>query len=162
MANRKHFIATWPEIGISVECAPFEDGRNAWIYDWYMEYLERKPIKFPQLHAMVSGTIMYTWASVDKDLPLLGDNELTTSSILAAPAGTGLLAYNVPCGLAGGRISHITFHYDTEKYEDMYSYYSFHVIEEDLPKLKEAGKLVASRIYREKKPVTCILTLKED
>lgn len=162
MATRKHFIATWPELNTSVECAPFDDESNIWIYDWYMDYLARKPIKFIQIHAMVTGTVMYTWANLDCDLPAQGDHILTKHSIIKAPPGTGLLAYNVPCGLAGGRTSHITFHYGSEKYEDMTSYYCFHVIDEDLPKLKAVGEEVANRIYRSKKPVTCVLTLKED
>ncbi len=158
MSGTKNFIATWPELGISVECMPNEDGSNRWIYDWYIAHM---PIKFVQLHAMCTGAVMYTWCRVPEDLPKKGDNVLVNTQISRAALGTGHMSYNIPNGLSGGRFAHIAFNYG-EGYEDMPGYFAFKVIERDFPKLIEAGKAVALSIYKTKKVITCELKVKVD
>jgi hypothetical protein len=158
MSATKNFIATWPELGISIECAPNEDGSNKWIYDWYIAHM---PIRFVQLHAMCTGTIMYTFCRVSEDLPLKGNNVLVNTMIDNTPVGGIHLAYNIPNGLAGGRNAHIGMFYDNLSWEHMPGYISGRVIPRDLPKLKEAGYAVARSIYRTKKVITCALTVKD-
>ena len=158
MMESKHFTATWPELGISVECAPNEDGSNKWIYDWYIANM---PIRFIQIHAMCTGTVMYTFCRVKNELPEKGNNLLSNIMIDTIPAGSVHLAYNIPNGLAGGKNAHIAFHYDTLCWEHMPGYISARVLPRDLPKLKEAGYAVARSIYKTKKIITCQLSVIE-
>ena len=71
------------------------------------------------------------------------------------------LSYNIPNGLSGGNIAHIGMFYGP-CFEDMPGYISAHCIEEDKPKLIEAGNRIAEECYRGKKHITCIVTRKED
>ena len=153
----KHFIATWPEIGISVECAPNEDGANKWIYDWYVAHM---PMKYVQLHAMCTGGVMYSFFRVSEDLPELGDNVLVNTRIDLAEIGTGHMSYNIPNGLAGGRTAHLAFNWG-EAFEKMPGYFAFKVVPRDIPKLIEAGKAVKDGIWRTKQVILCELTVKE-
>ncbi len=157
MSETKNFIATWPELGKSVECMPNEDGSNRWIYDWYLAHM---PIRSVQLHAMCTGGVMYTWCRVSEDLPVKGDNEVVNTRIDLAELGTGHMSYNIPNGLAGGKNAHFAFNWG-EAYEKMPGYFCFKVIPEDIPTLIEVGKAVADSIWRSKQPITCILTVKE-
>ncbi|MGV8049763.1 MAG: hypothetical protein AB2L21_05355 [Anaerolineaceae bacterium] len=154
----KNFIAIWPELGISVECMPNEDGSNKWIYDWYVDHM---PIHYVQLHAMCTGAVMYTWCRVSEDLPKKGDNVVINTQISKAALGTGHMSYNIPNGLAAGRNGHIAFNYG-EAYEDMPGYFAFKVVERDLDKLIKVGEEVARAIYKTKKVITCKLTVKQD
>lgn len=154
----KHFIATWPELGISVECMPNEDGSNQWIYDYY---LSQMPIRYIQLHAMCTGGVMYTWCEMKDPLPDLGDNVLVNTRIDQAELGTIHLSYNIPNGLAGGKNGHIAFNWGPA-YEKMPGYFSAKVIPEDIPKLIEAGKGVKDAIWSTKQVIHCELTVKED
>ena len=158
MNETKNFIATWPELNISVECMPNEDGANRWIYDYY---LSQMPIRYIQLHAMCTGGVMYTWCHMKDDLPDLGDNKIVNTRIDLAELGTGHMSYNIPNGLAGGKNGHIAFNWG-EAYEKMPGYFAFKVVERDIPKLIEAGTRVKDAIWRTKQVVHCVLTVKED
>lgn len=160
MSNDRHMLATWPELGITVEIEPNKDGSNRWIYDWYYDHL--LPFEYQQLMAMLTGKVFYTWFTIDETLPDKGDNELVTTPIdTPSPGNIGNVhfAYNVPNGLAGGRTAHVAFFYG-ECYEHMTGYISARVVDCDLPKLIEAGNAIAEANYRTKKPITCIFTKK--
>lgn len=158
MKEAKHFIATWPELNMSVECEPRENGANRWIYDWYIEHM---PIKYLQLHAAVCGKVIYTWTRVSETLPVQGDNELVKTKVQDAPIGFGHMSFNVPNGLAGGRSAHLAFAYG-DSYEDMDGYYSFKVVDRDLDKLVKVGEMVAKSFYKTKQVITCTFSVKED
>ncbi len=158
MSETKNFIATWPELGISVECMPNEDGSNRWIYDYY---LSQMPIRYIQLHAMCTGGVMYTWCQMKDPLPDKGDHEVVGTRIDQAAIGTGHMSYNIPNGLAGGYNGHIAFNWG-EAYEKMPGYFSFKVVERDIPKLIQAGEAVKDAIWRTKQVIHCELTVKED
>ena len=112
MSNERHMLATWPELGITVEIEPNPDGSNRWIYDWYYDHL--LPFEYQQMMAMLTGKVFYTWFTIPENLPDKGDNELVGTWIDSpAPGNIGNVhfAYNVPNGLAGGHTAHVAFFY---------------------------------------------------
>jgi hypothetical protein len=161
MSDDKHMLATWPELGITIEITPNKDGSNRWIYDWYYDHL---PFDFLQLHSTCTGKVFYTWFPIEDSLPLKGDREVKVTQINTPPPGNignVHFSYNIPNGLAGGKIAHVAMFYG-ECWEDMPGYVSGRVVDRDLPKLVEAGTAIAEALYRTKKPITCVFTRKED
>ncbi len=158
MSEPKHFIVTWPELNMSVECEPNPDGSNLWIYNWYVEHM---PFEFLQLNALCTGGCMYTWFGVDEELPVQGDNILVNTPIDLAEVGTVHMSYNIPNGLAGGRIAHFAINWGPT-YEEMPGYFSARVCKKDIPTLVEAGKQIAESVYRTKKVIHCKVTVKEE
>ena len=147
MSDDKHMLATWPELGITVEIEPNKDGSNRWIYDWYYDHL---PFDFLQLHSTCTGKVFYTWFPIKDTLPVKGDREVKITQINTPPPGNignVHFSYNIPNGLAGGKIAHVAMFYG-ECWEDMPGYISGRVVDRDLPKLVEAGNAIARALYR--------------
>ena len=156
MKGSANFIMTWPELKNSIECQPREDGVHRWIYDWYLSHM---PIRYVQLHAALTGGVMYTWTQVSATLPELANNKLEKIKITKARPGMGHLSYNITNGLAGGRIAHIGLFYGP-CFEDMDTYISFQVVERDMDKLYDAGAKIWNAFYKTKQIITAELTVK--
>lgn len=157
----KNMIVTWPELDISIEIGPNEDGSNRWIYDFYYDHL---PFKYQQLHSLLTGDVFYTFFDIGDTLPVANDTDhILVNTQIDDPDNVGNIhfSYNIPNGLSGGNIAHIGMFYGP-CFEDMPGYISAHCIEEDKPKLIEAGNRIAEECYRGKKHITCIVTRKED
>lgn len=159
MSNDKHMIMSWPKLGISVELKPNDDGANKWIYDWYYDHL---PVRFLQLHSVVTGDVAYTFFDIGDTLPCANDTDhkLVTSRINANNRGKIHFSYNVPNGLSGGNVSHIGQFYGPT-FEDMAGYTSaVCVSEEDCDKLEKALNLCHDKWYHDKEPIHCEITKK--
>lgn len=155
--KEKRMVMTWPELNVSVEIVPNEDGTNKWIYDWYVEHC---PFSYLQVHSMLTGHTFYSWTQAPATLPVQSNNKLSTFMIRDWKIGDVHLSYNRPNSLAGGSIAHISVCYGTN-YEDMSAYIAGRVVEADRNKLVEVGNAIAESIYRTKKPIRCVVSAKE-
>jgi hypothetical protein len=148
--EKKHFIMSWPVLGISVECGPRKNGANGWIYDWW---IERMPFRYVQSHAYCTGEVINSLnVRMEETLPELGDHPLEIIRQNQTWPGLGHFSYNTPAGLSGGRVGGIGVCYGP-MFEDMDGYWCFEVIDSDLEMMKEAGRKIWQAVYKTKQVV---------
>ena len=159
MAKEKHFMITWPELGISVECKPAPFNRAS--YDWYMDHL---PLKGIVGHVAVSGDVAAARLKLSEDLPVLSPGELKTMPMTEVPVGCG--GFRCPVkgatglGTTHGRRGGLGIYYGLCT-EDMTGGYNFQVVDEDIEKLKKAGAAIKNAIYKTKQILTIELSVKK-
>ena len=156
MAEERHFIMKWPELGISIECEPLPYNRG--IYDWWINHM---PIKAVQSHAAVTGDCMYTLnVRLPETAPVFKREELKIEIMTDVPEGYGELSYNQWGGLSGGRVGAVAVFYGPI-YEAMEICCAFKVIDKDMEKLKQAGDAIWNFVYKTKQLITVELSVKK-
>jgi hypothetical protein len=147
---------TWPELNISIECEPRENGINNWIYEWW---IKRMPIKYVQSHVALTGEVFTTLnVRMPETLPERGAQPVEIIRQVNSIPGYGHFSYNT--GLSGGRVGAIGMVYG-KVYEDMDGTLSFKVVERDMEKLKEAGRRIWQAFYKTKQIITAEVRVKK-
>ncbi len=154
---------TWPELDISVECAPL--GKNTEVLDWW---LDRGPVKAIQSHAAVSGEVMYVLnARLPDRLPWTTVHATQVEVPMTDSVTVGLvsLSFVVTGGQSAGQIGSIIVDYGPITEEMSLSVFGdfpvARVVEADQEKIKYVGRRVWEGIYKTKEVFTVVLTEKE-